>query len=235
MYWRVSVQAEEPATSTAETREADGRFVIHRHRDAWGPHLDLRLEWGDVLMGWRIDETELRDGAWATEKAPHPMRWLDSPADAVIEDAGVYAWVEQGGDRRSLRLAGLRVTQTLRLDREPGLAPSAVRGLRESLDELGVDGSAAVGLLRDGLRARQRLVARFCGLGRQLDGESFDEDVWRRALAGMTLDELQDQTRALEVRFDRLHPPTPVSRPESLPEWGEDGRTELALRIARER
>lgn len=235
MYWRLRMDADAAEASAEEVRATDGRFVLHRHRDALGPHLDLRIAWGDALMGWRIDDTVLRDDAWATEKAPHPLRWLDAPGDAVTEDAGRYAWIERGADCKAFRLRGTSGARVVRFERASGLPAAVVRDLRRALDELGADVGDAARLLRDGRRARQRLMARFCGLARELDGEAFDEAVWRRALDGMTLDELQEQTRTLEVRHDRSHPPMPVSRPEPLPEWRGDGREERAMRIARER
>ena len=51
----------------------DGRFVLHRHHDADGPHLDLRLEQDNFLLGWRIDASGLDEECWATEKRPQSI------------------------------------------------------------------------------------------------------------------------------------------------------------------
>ena len=70
--------------------------------------------------------------------------------------------------------------------------------------------------------------------GRELDGESFDEALWRKTLEALTLDEIHGQLRSFEVRFDVKHPPMPVSRPDA-PEDGVEGtRSVQALAIVRD-
>jgi hypothetical protein len=86
--------------------------------------------------------------------------------------------------------------------------------------------------MRDGALARQRAIERFCGLGRELDAEAFDPAVWRKTLAGLTLEEIQAHLRTYEVRFDRVYPPAPVSRPERLADDGSQ-RASVALGILR--
>src|SRR5690606_22504207 len=93
MLWKVSWALLEE--ERAGVLPAAGRFVLHRHADAQGPHLDLRLEAGACLLGWRIDGTELAGEGYATAKAPHPLYWLERDGDAVREDAGTYAWIDQ--------------------------------------------------------------------------------------------------------------------------------------------
>ena len=73
MYWKVT--CEEADDTAIGPAEPDGRFVLHRHCDADGPHLDLRLEQDDYLLGWRIDGVDLAAAPWAVEKAPHPLAW----------------------------------------------------------------------------------------------------------------------------------------------------------------
>jgi hypothetical protein len=75
MYWKLSEMRREPSDGAPPVGEK--RFVLHRHVDADGPHLDLRLEAGNCLLGWRIAGEELNPGCWASEKAPHPKSWLD--------------------------------------------------------------------------------------------------------------------------------------------------------------
>jgi len=72
-----------------------------------------------------------------------------------------------------------------------------------------------------------------------LDGTAFDDGVWRRALASLSLDEIHSQLRTFEVRFDQKYPPSPVSRPARLSETDPadsagSKRVEGAMAIARE-
>ncbi len=212
----------------------DGRFVLHRHRDEEGPHLDLRLEQDGHLMGWRIDATTLEEEAWGVEKGPHSVRWLEQDGDAVREDAGTYLWVERSRGRKALWLRGERGLVFVRVEQQAGLPAHVVRAVAVALNEAGASADEAARLVVDGLTARGRAISRLCGLGRELDGAAFDEGVWRRALAGLSLDEIHAQLRAYEVRFDAKYPPLPVSRPERLEGEREDTRRESALTIARE-
>ena len=232
MFWKIEC---EPAPGeTADLEDAGGRFVLHRHRDAGGPHLDLRLECGDCLMGWRIDADSLEGAPWATEKAPHDRRWLEQSGDAVRVDAGVYRWLEPGGDERVLLLHGQLGVRLVRARRVDGLPPTAVRAVCEALREGTADAHEAGRLIIDGVTARRRAVERFCGLGRELDGAAFDGALWRKTLANLTLDEIQVYLHAYEVRFDAKYPPSPVSRPEPLPERDHSHHKDRVMAILRE-
>ena len=206
----------------------DGRFVLHRHCDAQGPHLDLRLEQDGHLVGWRIDAAALSGEAWATEKPPHPLRWLDQDGDAVRGDAGVYQWLERSAGGGVLLLAGNAGTKRLRVSREEGLPARYVRSVCEALTACGAGGEEAGRLIVDGMAARRRATARLCGLGRELDGGAFDEAVCRKALSGLSLDEIHGQLRAYEVRFDQKYPPRAVSCAERLP---EEDRGEASTKV----
>ena len=248
MFWRVICESADGAaagTSNAgvPATGSDGRFVLHGHRDADGPHLDLRLEQDGHLMGWRIAAEALEGEPWATDKAPHPVRWLDQDGDAVREDAGEYVWLERHPDRRSVLLRGNRGTRVIRFEPVCGLPVSAIRSVSEALEEHGMDAGMAGRLVADGITARRRAIERFCGLGRELDGAAFEEAVWRKTLGHLTLDEIHAQLRAYEIRFDEKYPAAPVSRPERLPEVtpgdsGENGvhkeRLEAGLAILKE-
>lgn len=231
MYW--SLVQESPERG-ADGFEPEGRFVLHRHRDDHGPHYDLRIEDGGCLLGWRIDGASLEGRPWATEKAPHPLGWLDCDGDATREDDGVYAWAERSPDGRTLVLHGRRGDRVMRFAREAALPPGVVREVRCALDEAGADPLDAARLIADGLTARRRALERFCGLGRELDGDAFEETAWRKALESLSLEELHAQLRAYEVRFDLKYPPQPVSRPEPLLEEAAGGaRAEAVLEILR--
>ena len=233
MFWKLS--SEEVTGEKHEANAArDGRFVLHRHRDDEGEHLDLRLECGEVLLGWRIDGLQLEDGAWATEKAPHPLRWLDHDGDAVRLDAGDYAWERRDQDGGVLLLQGRDGPKRIRVEREPGIPARAARAIKEQLDSIDAPASDAAGLIGDGAVARQRAIQRLCGLGRELDGSAFDETVWRKTLAGLSLDEIHVQLRSFEVRFDLRYPPQSVSRPEVLDDERGESRSDAALSILRD-
>jgi hypothetical protein len=77
------------------------------------------------------------------------------------------------------------------------------------------------GLAEDGRAARDRAITRYCGLGRELDGNSFDDTWWRAMLAGQRLSVIQQHLHGLEVRFDQKYPPLPVSVPVALEDEGE--------------
>lgn len=232
MFWKLCVEKiAEPFEKRSS--KSDGRFVLHRHRGEGDTYLDLRVECGTCLRGWRIDGDALVDGCWAIEKGPHPVRWLEDDGDAVREDAGEYYWEHRGIDGGSLVLLGGRGPVRIQIVRQPDVTPGAVRAMYAALDAAQVDARDAASLIRDGATARERAVARLCGLGRELDGRAFEEEVWRKTVSGLTLDEIHTQLRAFEVRFDALYPPQPVSRPEALPEVGAESRSEAALSILR--
>lgn len=232
MYWQVSVLTEEETRRDAPSAPA-GRFVLHRHHDADGPHLDLRLEQDGYLMGWRIAATALEGAPFATVKAPHPVAWLDQDGDAMRVDAGTYCWRRQDDAEQEIELHGHSGVTCFRVCRVAGLRPDTVQAVRAALGENAEEDAAR--LIEDGLVARRRALARFCGLGRELDDSAFDEATWRQNLAGCSLEVMHAYLRAYEVRFDRKYPPLPVSTPEPLGDEADDGgaRGEAALAILR--
>jgi len=231
MFWELRLESTEDIDP--KDMKPCGRFVIHRHYDGQGPHLDVRIEMDGYLMGWRVDGLELSGEPWAAEKAPHPLRWLTHDGDAIREDEGDYAWLERNGDCRRIALRGRGGVRVLRLDRVWHVEPSMVRALMGAVRDHDITPENVKRLIADGCSARQRAISRFCGLARELDGNAFDEKVWRRALNGMCLDEIHVQLRALETRFDQKYPPVPVSQPERLPEEEGEGRGD-ALAILRD-
>jgi len=232
MYWNLTMCREEQGVDRTPS-SANGRFVLHRHRDSVGAHFDLRLEQGGALVGWRIDGESLEGSLFASEKASHPVRWLDVDGDAICEDVGEYCWVSRNGDAASLRLIGENGSWLVSAERVAGLSPAAVRSVSEALGSSGFSDLEAGRLVIDGIAARQRAVERLCGLGRELDGSSFDEAVWRQVSRGLSLEEIHGQLRAYEVRFDVKYPPSPVSRPEALGDEDAGDREGMALAIAR--
>lgn len=225
MFWSVRMMPEEEAR---EALKPCGRFVLHRHVDAEGPHLDLRLEAEGYAVGYRIGGAALADGAWATEKMPHPAEWLERDGDAVREDAGVYAVRAETADYRELELHGATGVRVLRFQRESSIDAAAVLDVAMALRESSASATQAAQLIRDGIGARRRAVERLCGLGRELDGQTFDETLWRRMLTGCSLEEVQSQLQLFEARFDARFPARPVSACESLEE-SEEAERVLAL------
>lgn len=234
MLWRLrseGVDAGDPAPP-ADAQDGGGRFVLHRHTDADGAHCDVRLEAGGCLVGWRVHGEDIAtEPAWATEKMPHPLHWLAADGPATRLDAGAYAWLERGPDRKVLLLRGAEGTRRVTAERAEGLTAGAVAAVVQQLEAARVALDRLPLLVAEGITARQRAVARLVGLGRALDGEDFDAALAKRMLAGLTLDEIHAHLRGYERRFDTQYPPRPVSRPE--PMETEDERMGEALAILR--
>jgi hypothetical protein len=228
MIWRVTA---EPHTDSSRAIDLPGgRFVLHRHIDRDGPHRDLRIEWDGYLLGWRIDGDPFAGEAWALEKGPHSLKWLERNADAVSEDKGTYHWAQRDGDVRRLVLTSEQGVRTLRFEKAAALTPKIIADVAKVAQQTGIDPGQAARLIADGAHARERAIARLCGLGRELDGSTFDEAIWRRSLSALSLDDIHHQLRAYEARFDATYPPQPVSRPEALP--GEDTQRSAAEALA---
>jgi hypothetical protein len=229
MYWSVR---SEVVNEAAAQGPYDGRFVLHRHNDSLGPHLDLRLEQDGYLAGWRVDGLALEERAFATQKPPHPLHWLDQDGDAIREDAGHYRWERRDDGESVVVLHGRNGAMRVRFAPEAVLAPAVAHDVAAVLEERGLPQAHAARLVADGIAARTRAIERFCGLGRELDGEEFEDGLSRKMLRDLSLEEIHSQLRALERRFDAAHPPIPVSQPERLP--GEPcERQEQARAIAR--
>lgn len=233
MFWKLSTVTRTNEEMDGEAIAPEGRFVLQRHSDAGGPHLDLRLEQDGYLLGWRIDGLSLEEEPWATEKPPHPVRWLEQDGDAVREDEGVYAWVWRDAQGGELELRGRGSVRRLKAARVEGLTPRCIRAIREAMAECHVQAKDAAELVRDGAEARRRAIERFCGLGRELDGLVFDETVWRKTLGALSLKEIHRHLEAYEVRFDQKYPPQPASKPEPLPEEDAEPCSERVMAILR--
>lgn len=214
MLW--TLESLENGADAPDGSAPEGRFVLHQHRDAGGAHLDLRLEEGGALRGWRIDAESLAPGAWAGEKAPHRAEWLDNDHDARRLDAGLYRWESRNADGGVLLLRGREGARRLVWRREPGLPPACLGGLLRAARELGRPVAELPELARDGGEARSLAVSRLCALGRELEGAAFDAAAWRALLEPLGLRGVRRHLAAFEARLDRRHPPMPVSRPEPL-------------------
>lgn len=243
MYWKLTCTpcdtTNEPPGAPPQFREAreslekntgGSRFVLHRHGDDRGPHLDLRIEENGCLGGWRVDALSLRGEPWAEEKAPHPLDWLDREDGVLTEDAGTCLCLSRALPRQWL-LKGTRGFFLLTATPVTEWTPARLKTLTEAVPDPEAR-DALPALAADGLTARRHAITRFCGLGRELDGKAFDETVWRKALEALSLEEIHQQLQALECRFDRHFQPERLSRPEPLPPVETDGRAGRAMNIA---
>jgi hypothetical protein len=147
-------------------------------------------------------------------------------------DAGEYAVEAWGRDGGAIVLRGAdRHVTRFTIAPAPELPVAAARAIATALHVREIAPADAPALLADGLAARSRAIQRLCGLGRELDGDAFEENLWRKTLHGLSLDEIHRQLRAFEVRFDQKFPSLAVSRPETE---GETPRSREAMTIARE-
>lgn len=231
MYWNITQTHEtiDPTTHPV----SNGRFVLHRHHDAAGPHLDLRFEQDGYLAGFRIDGLTLEGEVYATEKSAHPIEWLERDGDAVREDSGTYRRHAINDNEMHIELHGAQGVRTLRATRESGLPPTTIRDVCATLRANAVSANDAAKLIADGIAARRRAIERLCGLARELDGAAFDDEVCKRALATLTLEDIHAQLRIYESRFDAKYPPTQVSQPSILDEPANPQRGDEALAILR--
>ena len=203
-----------------DTEPADGwagQWVLHRHRDTDGPHLDLRLETGGILGGLRIDGEALNPGVRAIEKAPHPLDWLTTDGPAQADGRGQWGWDTRKPERRILILDDGADRYRLVWRRLPPLPPDAHARLSEWCREHRLAPAELPGLCADGLRARQAALARCQGLAALIEGDRFDPNAWQILLEPLDLEALNRRLEALEAQLDRLHPPIPWTCPPDGP------------------
>ncbi|HOK90594.1 MAG TPA: hypothetical protein PK379_11270 [Candidatus Hydrogenedentes bacterium] len=190
-----------------------GQWVLHHHRDADGPHLDLRLEAGGVLAGLRIDGNTLEPGVRAVEKGPHPAAWLRAAGELQVAGRGRWGWESREPARRALVLDDGRTRRLLAWTRLPALPIVVATRLVEWCDSNGVAPERLPDLCADGMRARRAALARCRGLAALLEGHDFDPEAWNALLEPLDLEGLNARLEALEARVDRQHPPIPWTRP----------------------
>ncbi len=206
----------------------EGRFVLQAHRDNAGAHLDLRLEYAGVLLGFRVAATELEAGSWATEKSPHPLRWLDQDGTAERLDEGKYAWVQHDAESGILHLNGRDGQRVLHFKRETMLAPAVSMRVHAWLAEhdLAVDSLPA--LVEDGYQARKHAVRQLLGLGRVLEQSEFDVTYWEEHLRHADLKTILAHLQRFEARFDTAFAPNTCAQPAPISEQNDDTQTAQA-------
>jgi len=239
-------ETERHAQDSAEMK----RFVLHRHHDDRGEHLDLRLEYGHVLVGWRmpsdaLDRLGRGENVVCELKRLHPQRWLDvNDAGCVVEDAGSYRWLVSATDGGVALFDATRFSGTFRFSRQKNRPEQAPDAYEKSVclmkKELGLDIARAedvaqlLAVARDGETARKRAIERLCALGKELDGDSFDEHTWRATLCPLSLSQIHAHLRSFERRFDEKYPPMLVTKQETLDPGGDKHREKLAAGILSE-
>ncbi|MFC1735120.1 hypothetical protein ACFL1X_03320 [Candidatus Hydrogenedentota bacterium] len=198
----------------------DGRFVVHEHVDVHGEHVDIRLEAGSCLIGWRMRSLSELKGRL---KALHPLRWLDVDVDNCKRvDGGEYRIVSRQVGGIEIEFAGDRLSGHFEakevISGGDGLVEGLVEELRAELEVRGPDvvlpGSDAdfvMVLMRDGLNARRDALERMCSLGRDLDGDAFPESFWRERQSSLSVSDMKDNLALLERRFNEKYPPRPLS------------------------
>ena len=210
-------------------------YLMHRHEDEGGMYLDLHIERpGCSAARWMMD-IDVLDRLSAGEEIVCTLNPQDSVrlveqdvAEYTVVDEGTYTDAGETEGRRRLVFSG-RVLDgefEFRAVCDNSTVTALAEVIREEpgamLEPESVEEFAAAA--RDGRVARRRAVERLCGLGRELDGDSFDGQLWRRMLDGLSLSEIHRQTARFERRFDEKYPPQPVSRSASLPEEDSDRR-----------
>jgi len=223
LMWTIRRRDGEPAAAADQSCGEWLRFVVHRHVDRGGAHIDLRIERpGGVLAGWRLpvdvfDRLAADETVVCTLKPEHPIRWLDhDSAEYTLVDTGVYRETRLDDENVRLTFRGRVLEGDLEFRREhsENLLAGIVETMRETADgplnmETVLD---IVDAARDGRVARARAVERVCGLGRELDGDAFDEPLFRRMLDPLSLADIYRHMAKLERRFDQKYPPQPVTR-----------------------
>ncbi len=230
-----SQEADECARTETDHPHRELPYFMHRHEDAGAVYIDLHIERpGCGVARWRmavdvIDRLSAGEEVVCTLNPQDSMRSLDRDApEYTVVDEGTYADAGQAGGRHRLVFSG-RVLDG-EFEFRAVCDDSTVAALAEAIREepgamLGPERvEEFVAAARDGRVARRRAVERLCGLGRELDGDAFDAQLWRRMLDGLSLSEIHRQTAKFERRFDEKYPPQPVSRSASLPEEDSDRR-----------
>ncbi len=202
---------------------SEGRFVIHTHKDKQGSHFDLRIEQNGYLLGWRIDDTELRNELWGTEKLPHDLSWLDTENTSSATETGDYRWFSHGDGNGYLILRMKDPHQiTYRVERWGGFPIRFQRALWQNMRKWQLTPSQVLSLIEDGITARNYAIQRICGLGTYLEGDNFDASQWEKVMSRCSFNEIYANLKKWEARFEAQSPPTTRSRPEKVDEsWTE--------------
>jgi len=234
-----SQEAGERTGAEGDHTHRELQYLVHRHDGTGGTYLDLHIERpGGSVARWTmgvngLDRLSAGEEAVCTLNPEDSMRLADqdTPEYAMV-DEGTYTDKGEAAGRRRLVFRGrvLDGEYEFRVVCDDNVVGVLADAIREEPDTLLTPESVKefIAAARDGRVARGRAVERLCGLGRELDGDAFDDRLWRRMLDGLSLAEMYRQTARLERRFDEKYPPRSVSRSTSLPEEHSDRRETVA-------
>lgn len=203
--------------SELEPFHSEGRFVLHRHRDKYGDHLDLRIEQDGYLLGWRLEAQELGEVMWGTEKLPHHPAWLEEKNGVEVVLTGKYRWHSHDENSGYLILYDDQNTtpvRTYRIDRWRGLPLSIQQKIARCVQQHGIRWGQLAGLIEDGLTARKQAIHRLRGLVQFLDGESLDDSHWIQLLEQASLHEIHRYLHQWSVRAEMQQPPPRLTKPD---------------------
>jgi len=234
-----SQEAGERTGTEAEHPYREFKYLVHRHEDTGGVYLDLHIERpGGSVARWTmgvdiLDRLSAGEEVVCTLNPEDSMRLAEQDiSEYAMVDEGTYTDKGEGDGRRRLVFRGqvLDGEYEFRAVCDDSVVAALAEAVREEPDALLTPESVKefIAAARDGRVARGRAVERLCGLGRELDGDAFDDRLWRRMLDGLSLTEIHRQTTGLERRFDEKYPPRSVSRSASLPEEHSDRRETVA-------
>ncbi|HOK09982.1 MAG TPA: hypothetical protein PLT82_11210 [Candidatus Hydrogenedens sp.] len=212
---------------------SEGRFVVQRHKDKQGHHLDVRLEQDHYLLGWRIEAHELLPKLWGQEKLPHDPIWLETDKETECLLAGRYRWFKQSDTCGYLELTSETGQQMVyQVERWAGFPARFQQALWQRMQTWQIAPADVPSLIEDGIHARKYAIRKLCGLGQFLDGDAFCSEHWEKALARCSLEEIYSYLQKWEARFSRYAPSERISRPEKIDEsWVKSGDNKLSQEI----
>lgn len=193
---------------------ATGRFIVQRHQDNLGVHIDIRLEHEGYLTGWRIDGvSELADEMWGEAKLPHNPNLLYDANLPEIE-RGIYQWYLEDGEIGILELVSTSEDcKVFRVEKCCGVPLSVQRKLIEICSGYGLKWDEVSSLIGDGLKAREWMITKICGMAQYLDDQAFVQDDYVEYLKNRSFEELKESLIIWEKRLSLKKPVERVTKP----------------------
>ena len=206
---------------------SSGQYIIHAYTKHSDKYLDLRLNCGDYLSGWRIyGYGELACEMWGEPKLPHNPGVLEDSNFTCI-DRGIFKWYANSEKDWLLELESESgQTKVYTVERHWGLPANIQSAIITLTEEKGYSPEEVLTLLNEGLQAREWVITKICGIGKYIEGEAFCEQAWRDVLKKKPFHELRE---CLTSWQKRLHPDGSsirLTKPSKLNEVsGEDPET----------
>ncbi|MCX8065998.1 MAG: hypothetical protein N3G21_12650 [Candidatus Hydrogenedentes bacterium] len=208
---------------------AMGRFIIHRHSDIAGEHIDIRLEEDFSLVGWRVDGTsELGDEMWGVAKLPHHPGLLDDGTIPVVAK-GKFRWLLDNKDDTFLELefddGEIRV---YKVEKHGGLPASIQNRLNKIISDNGLSWDEALSLIGDGIKAREWLITKICGMVEYSGNYILPQAEYAEYLKGKSLDELKRNLTYWEKKVSSNQSVGRLTRPGDIGQEGESEKWKLS-------